>query len=55
MVVPTYNERDRLAELVAHAVRCHAPAGVELELVIVDDNSPDGTGRCRRSGADATG
>lgn len=44
MVVPTFNERERIAELV-HAVfdACGA-AGVTLELVIVDDNSPDGTG-----------
>jgi dolichol-phosphate mannosyltransferase len=44
MIVPTYNERDRLAELVDalfDAARGHA---LELEVVIVDDNSPDGTG-----------
>jgi dolichol-phosphate mannosyltransferase len=44
LVVPTYNERDRLAEL-AHALFDETRrAGIELELVIVDDNSPDGTG-----------
>jgi dolichol-phosphate mannosyltransferase len=44
MVVPTYNERERIAELVAAVFSaCHA-AGLDLELVIVDDNSPDGTG-----------
>ena len=45
MVVPTYNERDRLAELVD--ARCSTRArrtASTLELVIVDDNSPDGTG-----------
>jgi dolichol-phosphate mannosyltransferase len=40
VVVPTYNERENLAELVAgvqrHAKDCH--------VLIVDDNSPDGTG-----------
>jgi dolichol-phosphate mannosyltransferase len=44
MVLPTYNERDRLAELVAAVFDACRTANVELELVIVDDNSPDGTG-----------
>src|SRR5919108_5255113 len=44
IVVPTYNERDRLADLV-HAVSAAAEAErLDIELVIVDDNSPDGTG-----------
>ncbi len=44
MVVPTYNERDRLAELVSRLFEAANATGVALELVIVDDNSPDGTG-----------
>ena len=44
IVVPTYNERDRLAELVRAVFASCETAGVVLELVIVDDNSPDGTG-----------
>ena len=44
MVVPTYNERDRLAELVGGLFDACDRAGIALELVIVDDNSPDGTG-----------
>ena len=44
MVVPTYNERDRLAELVSRLFEAANVSGVALELVIVDDNSPDGTG-----------
>jgi dolichol-phosphate mannosyltransferase len=44
MVVPTYNERERITELAAAVVAaCHA-RGIRVELVIVDDNSPDGTG-----------
>jgi len=44
IVVPTYNERDRLADLVEEIFAgCHAE-GLDGELVIVDDNSPDGTG-----------
>jgi dolichol-phosphate mannosyltransferase len=44
MVVPTYNERDRLSELVTRLFEAANASGVALELVIVDDNSPDGTG-----------
>jgi dolichol-phosphate mannosyltransferase len=43
MVVPTYNERDRLDAVVAQifaACRHHFDA----EVIVVDDNSPDGTG-----------
>ena len=44
VVIPTYNERDGIAELVTSVVvECRA-AGVDVEIVIVDDNSPDGTG-----------
>ncbi len=44
MVVPTYNERDRIAELTRTLFAACAQHRAELELVIVDDNSPDGTG-----------
>ncbi len=44
IVVPTYNERERLAELVDAVLAAGANAGLAVELVIVDDNSPDGTG-----------
>jgi dolichol-phosphate mannosyltransferase len=45
MVVPTYNERDRLGELTDALFTACAAHQVDLELVIVDDNSPDGTGQ----------
>ena len=44
VVVPTYNERDRLADLVSAIFAAYASERVDGELVIVDDNSPDGTG-----------
>ena len=44
VVIPTYNERDRLEELVTALYREADARGVALEAVIVDDNSPDGTG-----------
>jgi dolichol-phosphate mannosyltransferase len=44
IVVPTYNERDRLADLVTAIFAAYAAEGIDGELIIVDDNSPDGTG-----------
>jgi dolichol-phosphate mannosyltransferase len=44
LVVPTYNERERLPELVRAIFAAYDAGGVDGELVIVDDNSPDGTG-----------
>ena len=44
IVVPTYNERDRLGDLVHAIFDAYAAEGLDGELVIVDDNSPDGTG-----------
>lgn len=44
IVVPTYNERDRLGELVNAIFGAYRAEGLDAELVIVDDNSPDGTG-----------
>src|SRR5512144_218387 len=44
IVIPTYNERDRLenlVQIVSDVFRAHRVAG---QLVVVDDNSPDGTG-----------
>jgi len=41
VVVPTYNEKQNVAELVARVQR----AAPDLHILIVDDNSPDGTGR----------
>jgi dolichol-phosphate mannosyltransferase len=40
VIVPTYNERDNLPQIVA-AVHQHLPSA---DLLIVDDASPDGTG-----------
>lgn len=44
VVIPTYNERDGLAELARKLFEAAGSAGVNLEVVVVDDNSPDGTG-----------
>jgi dolichol-phosphate mannosyltransferase len=44
IVVPTYNERERLEEMVVTLARVFEQHGISGEVVIVDDNSPDGTG-----------
>ena len=41
IVIPTYNERENIAELIAQ-VFANAPT---TDLLIIDDNSPDGTGK----------
>ena len=45
MVVPTYNERDRLADLVSAIVTACGSEQLAVEIVVVDDGSPDGTGQ----------
>ena len=40
VIIPTYNERENLTEL----LRQIFALGIGLEVLIVDDNSPDGTG-----------
>lgn len=41
VIIPTYNERENIAGIVAR-VRAATPA---VDVLVVDDNSPDGTGR----------
>lgn len=41
IIVPTFNERDSVAELVRRLDGCLAPVG--WEVIFVDDDSPDGT------------
>jgi dolichol-phosphate mannosyltransferase len=43
IIVPTYNERENLPRLVEQIFAQEVP--VQLEVLVVDDNSPDGTGR----------
>jgi len=44
IVVPTYNERDNIGRLVEVLLNLGGDLGRNLHVVIVDDNSPDGTG-----------
>ncbi len=42
IILPTYNEKDNIIELI-QAIFAALPAPIEFEVVVVDDNSPDGT------------
>ena len=44
MVVPTYNEADGIERLVTTLAAVFNENGLDGELIVVDDNSPDGTG-----------
>jgi dolichol-phosphate mannosyltransferase len=43
LVLPTYNERPNLPEAVARIARSLHAAGHSFEIIVVDDDSPDGT------------
>jgi len=43
VVLPTYNERDNICDLVDAIRRVLAPQGYPYEVIVVDDSSPDGT------------
>lgn len=51
LVLPTYNERENLAALIA-AIRA---LPVAIRIIVVDDNSPDGTGALAEELADLHG
>lgn len=44
IVIPTYNERDRLGVLLERLFHACDREGLAIEVVVVDDNSVDGTG-----------
>jgi dolichol-phosphate mannosyltransferase len=44
VVLPTYEEAGNIVALVERILEC-IPTGVEPEIIVVDDNSPDGTYR----------
>ncbi|MFX1452506.1 MAG: glycosyltransferase, partial [Promethearchaeota archaeon] len=42
--IPTYNEKDNIEILINKIIESLEPVSIEYEIIIVDDNSPDGTG-----------
>jgi len=44
LVVPTYNERRNIELLLDELHEVFVSAGIEAEVIVVDDGSPDGTG-----------
>jgi dolichol-phosphate mannosyltransferase len=44
LVIPTYNERGNIERLVAELNSALDHEGIASEIIVVDDNSPDGTG-----------
>lgn len=45
IVIPTYNEKENLPKLVKEIFSVLKNKDVETEIIVVDDNSPDGTGQ----------
>lgn len=43
IIVPTYNERENIPVLLERIDRALKGAGISYEVIVVDDNSPDGT------------
>jgi len=45
LILPTYNEAENIERIVAAALPRLATTGLEHRILVVDDGSPDGTGR----------
>jgi dolichol-phosphate mannosyltransferase len=44
IVIPTYNESENIRGIL-HLIKEHLPINTTVEAIVVDDNSPDGTGK----------
>jgi dolichol-phosphate mannosyltransferase len=44
IIIPTYNESENILKLIS-AIKTNLPSDIITEIVVVDDNSPDQTGR----------
>lgn len=44
VIIPTYNESQNITKML-DAVSNNLPSGIDTEIIVVDDNSPDGTGK----------
>ena len=44
IIIPTYNESENIKGIL-HSIKEHLPKNTIVEAIVVDDNSPDGTGK----------
>ena len=44
IIIPTYNESENIIQVLKSIVE-HLPEDIATEAIVVDDNSPDGTGK----------
>jgi dolichol-phosphate mannosyltransferase len=44
IIIPTYNEAENILKLI-DAIKSNLPSNITAEIIVVDDNSPDGTGK----------
>lgn len=43
IILPTYNERDGIVSLITEILEATRSSGLDSEIIVVDDDSPDGT------------
>ena len=55
IILPTYNEKDNIVELINAIFATLASDSLDFEIVLVDDNSPDGTAEAVRQNFDGNG
>jgi dolichol-phosphate mannosyltransferase len=48
VILPTYNEKGNIIELIDAILEHLSPMNIAKEIIVVDDNSPDGTGKLAR-------
>lgn len=55
IILPTYNERDNICDLIDAIDQAVTPSGLAWEVLVVDDSSPDGTADAVRQRYDLAG
>ncbi|MBI3957977.1 MAG: glycosyltransferase [Chloroflexi bacterium] len=55
IILPTYNERDNICDLIDAIDQAMTPSGLAWEVLVVDDSSPDGTAEAVRQRYDLAG